>query len=405
MAYTKKQSKKPGKGTTTTVTGLSGKGAVLEYYAKPEKVVGKPPACIRNRVSSLGSLRGRVETKKRLGEAKKGVDKTKERLEFRERLDIFETPKCQEWYVRSVKESLETFEMGDKLHKFIVDHNIYNIGEYTRWNSEFAKMINISPPDDFKGNTPAITESRIAMAAQQVMADYFNCDVFKLTSDNGWDEEDGKVGPYTTGVVTREYWRSVWGKTSKKKPNPPKASKLGFSYDQTNVQLLASAVAGFAALIATSTPDTVTFGKKTRPEEALARKVKTRRKEVAKKMTKREKERRRKEKMRRDYERRDTKKSALKLKNLVKRHKIKGSYKFLTKPIAEIYGEKTKGWKLENLTKTFRVLNLLVKAGVDVDMGGEKIKIRKGDTVEVTPDGFFKVTRSNGVLRYKVKIS
>ena len=72
------------------------------------------------------------------------------------------------------------------------------------------------PPKNYRGATNTIMNRRIAVAAQQVMIMHFNSDLFKLVSENGWDEEDGKVGPYTTRVL-REYWTNVHQKTSTRK--------------------------------------------------------------------------------------------------------------------------------------------------------------------------------------------
>ena len=96
-------------------------------------------------------------------------------------------------------------------------------------------------------------QRRIAVAAQQVMADHFNSELFKLVSENGWDKEDGKVGPYTTRVL-REYWSNVHQKYSKKQPQPPTASDLGkgFSKLGINAKNFGAAVATLARIMASA---------------------------------------------------------------------------------------------------------------------------------------------------------
>ena len=277
--------------------------------------------------------------------------------------------------------------MSDKLHTFIAEHKIYSVGDYARWNTEFAKLVDIDP-GDFKGETKAITESRIATACQLVMVDYFNCDVFKVATDNGWNREDGKYGPYTNSIVNR-YWIGVHGQGRKAQEHAgPSRLGAGFAPNGKDTKLFIAALTGAAAIISATTEDKVTPGKNTPSEKVLGNQVKE--------MTA-------KEGREKTYEKLDTKGDKLPLSKLVAKYKMKGKYRHLAKPIAEVFGER-EGLASKNPSrapKTFRVLNLLVKAGKNVD----RMHIKKGETVEITSLGRFIVKDDNGKERYNVKIS
>ncbi|HDL90256.1 MAG TPA: hypothetical protein ENG14_05075, partial [Thermodesulforhabdus norvegica] len=359
--------KKTPKGEHTWATSLRSPRDVFRHYSKPKDTPKEPSSTEGQKLSSLKhKVDTGVDTREKLRKAKPSIDR---RIgpELHERLDVFETSECQKWYVDNVRESLETPKMGDKLHKFIADHKIYSMGDYARWNTEFAKLVKINL-GDFEGETKAITESRIATACQLVMVDYFNCDVFKVATDNGWNDEDGKYGPYTNSIVNR-YWIGVHGPTSKKKPAG--RSRLSTGFAPKSKKLFMAALYGAVDLITTHPQDEVIPGKKESSQEVLAKKVVTE-----------------KEKREKTYDDLDTAGDKLSFKDLVaKKHTMKGQYKHLAKPIAETFGER-KGLASKNPSKapkTFRVLNLLVKAGHNVD----GMKIKKDETVEITSSGMF----------------
>ncbi len=358
-------------------TNLRSKRDVFRYYAKPRDTSEESSS---NEGQKLSSLKNSFDTEKELRKAKHLVEKNRG-LKLHERLDVFETTECQKWYVDNVRESLETREMGDKLHTFIADHKIYSIGDYARWNTEFAKLIKINPSKNFQGTTKAITESRIATACQLVMVDYFNCDVFKVATDNGWNEEDGKYGPYTNSIVN-QYWIGVHGPTSKKKPAG--RSKLGRGF--TDSKLFMAALYGAVDLIVAHPQDEVIPGKKEPSQEVLAKKVVTE-----------------KEKRKKTYDDLDTAGDKLSFKDLVKKkYTMKGQYKHFAKPIAEAFGEHKKldSKNPSKAPKTFRVLNLLAKKGHNVD----SMHINKGETVEITRSGRLIVRDKRGKERYNYNI-
>ncbi len=376
--------KKTPKGRHAWATDLRSSRDAFLYYSKPRDASEEPSSDEDQKLSSLNNT---VDTEKELRKAKRSVEKNRG-PKLRERLDVFGTPECQKWYVDNVRESLETPEMSDKLHTFIADHKIYSMGDYARWNTEFAKLIKINPSKNFQGTTKAITESRIATACQLVMVDYFNCDVFKVATDNGWNREDGKYGPYTNSIVN-QYWIGVHGPNSKKKPAGRSRLGRGFTPNGKDSKLFMAALYGAVDLIVAHPQDEVIPGEKESSQEVLAKKVVTE-----------------KEKREKHYDDLDVAGDKLSFKDLVKKkYTMKGKYKHFAKPIAEAFGErKTLDPKNPSKApKTFRVLNLLAKKGHNVD----SMHIKKGETVEITRSGWFIVRdkRGNKRYNYNIKIS
>lgn len=345
--------------------------------------------------AKLASLKSDVDTKKKLNQTKRTLERSREVEIVHERLDVFGSIECQKWYLKHVREALESPEISDKLHDHIRNHLKYDYaGEWRPWNADLAALLDLKNyPAGYKGNKRE-NELRIATACQQVMVDYFNCDVFKLASDNGWNREDGKYGPYTNSVVDR-YWEGVHGPQSKRTANG--ASKLGTGYARggASSQTFAAALAGMTALIAATTPDTVIPGKDEAPEKVLARKLSP--------------EQQRIKDMREAYAAIDTAKNKVRFEDLVRLGtvEIKNDDEYLPMQIAKFCGEEQwlkRGYPhSKKAIKTWRIVNLLCQVGKDVNYD-DRLKISDKDKVQVTEEGFFVVKDYKDKQRYKVRI-
>ncbi len=374
------------KDKTPDVGDLPGAGDVADWIDWKGGKQELPDWMKKDTSAQLAKAKTAVDTSDKLRKVKEKVDKEREKVTYRPRLDIFGTIECQEWYLNKIRESLETLMMGDKLHDFIMAHAKYGVSDHLRWNDDFAKMIDLNVPKKYRGATKRIMQRRVAVAAQQVMADHFNSDLFKLVSENGWDKEDGKVGPYTTRVL-REYWINVHQKFSKKQPQPPRTSDLGKGYGKNgiNAKNFAAAVATLASIMATATPDVVEVKKETPAEKELKEKIEDQNKKAKEKYA--------------DLDKAGDKVKTADLK--IEKHDFDMGMD-LTRALGIAFGESPRPKLSEQSPKTYRVLNLLAqKKGEAV----ERMKIVSEDTLEITRDGRFIVYQKNGAKRYNIKLT
>lgn len=373
------------KNKTPSVGDLPGAGDVADWVDwKSREKEGLPDWAKKDTASKLATVKTTVDTTDKLRKVKEKVDKEREKVQYRPRLDIFGTIECQEWYLNGVRESLETLAMGDKLHDFIMAHPKYALGQHVKWNDDFATMIQLDVPQKYRGAAKAIMQKRIAVAAQQVMADHFNSDLFKIVSENGWDKEDGKVGPYTTRVL-REYWVNVHQKASKKEPQPPTASELGRGYPKSgiNARHFAAAITTLATLMASAKPDVVVPKEKTPPEVELAKKVADRNTKAKEK-----------------YAKLDKAGDEVKV-PAIKKQAFDIRTPLLT-ALGIVFEERPSPGAPQKSPKTYRLMNLLAqKEGALVD----RMQVEPGDQLEITRDGHLIVYQSNGAKRYNKKFA
>ncbi len=215
-------------GKKPKLTELGSQYDVYKYYA-PEQSNDDIPSYARY------SLRDDIEkkkTKKKLRKLPRWVPpKAKKKLKLRTKKEIFGSKECQKWYMEKVSEALE--KKGDLLYDFIRAHSEYSKTSHVSWNKDFAAFVGLDPNDEkfkkYKGATEAITNRRITAAAQHVLVEKYDNDIFRLTYTkkqfNPWIFVDGKMGPYSVSVLD-DYWMATHSKNSKKKPKPPGRSGL-----------------------------------------------------------------------------------------------------------------------------------------------------------------------------------
>lgn len=363
---------------TTDVSNFHGPGDFVKWAdwmarqkSSPSKRKDRTSASLEPSKTQLKTqVDTQVDTERKLVNMTRTVTpRARKRLKLRTIDEIFGNEKCQEYYINALKESLEKMNLS-KLHQFILDHQTYGKSSHASWNTDFANMVNISPPEEYQGRNEAHTHSRIVAAAQYFLVKAHKADVFQITLTkkqiNPWIFIDGKMGPYTVSVLG-EYGNS------QHKTKRGKDKKLETHGD------------------AKLDEDDYKKGSASHRSYEEAREYKRNQLHPtdsnAKKL----------------YARLDRFGDEVKSKELVINKHSFDTDMHLSTALGIAYGENPKPDNTRDSRNLFRVLNLLAqKVGAEVD----EMDIEAGDTLDITSQGEFSITKYDGELRYsKIKLS
>ncbi|MBN2306742.1 hypothetical protein JXD20_02045 [Candidatus Peregrinibacteria bacterium] len=383
ICLTEKDRKRP-----TLVTQMPGVGDVADWIHKPRDTQEMPDWAKEER--GRVELRTKAETEKKLKESPRPVPPgARENLRRRTIEEIFETRECQEWYINKVREALENPAIGDKLHAFIHRNKGYRNNSYQAWNRDFAEVINLTDiPEAYRGAGKTVTYRRITAAAQHVLVDYYQNDVFQISLEreksNPWIYIDGLMGPYSVSALN-DYWMTRHSKGSKMKPIPPGRSNLNkksYSPDGENWALFLDALNYLS----------VQTGKAPRGAEPPQRNIPPERE-----MRQRVSGKRLDEIIQVKYTRLDQGGDIPARQFKIEGWTCRRNNTFLSAALAVNYREQAKPKNSKSSPRTFRVLNLVArKVGAKID----DMKLQEGDVLTITEQGELTITKSDGKPRY-----
>ena len=343
---------------------------VFAHYA-PESRSDEVPVWAQKRESERTALRTTVDTQQRLREAPRPVTpKAKERLDKRIIREIFGSRDCYDWYMKKLRAAIRSISPDD-LYRFIHEHPSYGKSNFEGWNRDFAELVNIGEiPKKHRGANLSIRNRRIAAAAQRVLVDMYEDDVFQLTFDkpktNPWIYVDGETGPYTVSVLN-DYWVAKYGKSRPDLyPPAPGRSEPNERHYPPDSQSYASWLTALSYLEG---------HKKKIPELEPPPKDKPAHEDFGAIVLSKWAERDTAGKI-------ETNKLAIKDKQF-------DLGMSLSDALGQVYGEEP---RVKQAPRTFRVMHLLAQK---VRAAVEQIKIRAGDTLSITPQGLFTITGKN----------
>lgn len=349
---------------------------VFKHYA-PETGTDEIPEWAKR--NERTALRSEVDTERQLRDTPRPVTpRAKETLDTRVIEEIFGSRECMEWYVNWLREAIETMN-GDKLYDFIRRHPKYAMTGFQAWNSDFARLIGLrNIPAQYGGKNVSETNRRIAAAAQRVLVDKYENDVFQLTFTgekvNPWIFIDGKMGPYTVSVLN-DYWMAKYSSSSAKQPIPPGRSGLNeksYSRKGNNWALFAAALR-YLDVQTRQMPAQETPPADTSPERDYGAAVKGK------------------------YAEKDKAGEIPPAKLIIPETKIDLAMT-LAQALGTCYQENYQAPDTARSPRTFRVLRLASqKIG---ERAVDQMKLESGDTLKITPQGVLSITKKNGSKRY-----
>lgn len=364
------------------VSDLRTKDDVYQHYA-PETANDEIPSWAMPK--KRDALRTEVDTGNQLRDIPRPVTPgAKDTLDIRIVKDIFDTKECKDWYVKKLREAIETMK-GDKLYDYIRNHSSYSVTSYLAWNKDFARLIALSSiPPEYRGANSDVTNRRITAAAQRVLVDEYENDVFQLTFTeekiNPWIYIDGKMGPYSVSVLN-DYWMARYSKNSTKSPKPPGRSRPNAK--------------DYPAGSKNATLFTVAMNYLNTQTKNMPKDYEDRKRDVPPEVNYGDR-------VRQKYAELDLAGNAITLKDLtVENHGFDLDMDF-SKALVIVYKEELIPTNSAEAPKSYRLLNLLAqKIGPEV----EKIKIKSGDTLNITAQGLFTITDKKGTVTRRVQLT